>query len=147
MEIELILILVIIKMYYLCEAVLVGFYSCFIYFLVSGLKYSFVYLLFLTGFLKHMLGYYIGIHSYYCENGYACKKVRRCGNRSLYSTLLFESVLEGIVFVILGYLFMGVVRDKLCNVFLIGVFLHVVCEICGLHDYFCRERCGKYSQL
>jgi hypothetical protein len=156
------LIPVIIKMHYLCESVLVGLYSSFIYFLVSGLRCNFAYLLFITGFLKHMLGYYTGIHDYYCNNGYACKKATKCGTTKCGATkcettkcgatkcgfkratgcnIILESVLEGVVFVIVGSLFSRVVSDKLCDVFLVGVFLHVVSEIIGLHNYFCRERC------
>jgi hypothetical protein len=132
-------------MYYLFESFLVGLYSCIIFFLVLHSKLSFPYLLFVTGFLKHILGNYIGIHSYYCNNGYMCRKentdsVKKCVKGGCV-TIIFESILEGIMFVILGVSFSYIVESKLCNVFFIGVFLHIFCELCGLHSYFCRKRC------
>lgn len=130
-------------MHYLFESVLVGVYSSIIFWLISGFSTSFQVSLFVCGFLKHMCGYYIGIHSYYYNNGYACREVR--GDREGYQyrielmTLILESILEGVCFVFLGLLFSRVIRSKFCNIFSIGVFLHLLCEWVGLHRYFCRK--------
>jgi hypothetical protein len=138
-------------MHYLFESVLVGVYSCVIFWLVSGLSTSFAVSLFVCGFLKHMCGYYIGVHSYYCDSGYACKRVGNRGPnpgveyqcRGGITRLTFESILEGFCFVFFGLLFSGVIRSKFCNVFSIGVVLHLVCEWTGMHRYFCRKMCRK----
>jgi hypothetical protein len=127
-------------MHYFFESVLVGVYSCLIFYIISGLTSSFPVLLFVCGFVKHMCGYYIGIHNYYYHNGYACKEVRRGYEyRIELSRLILESILEGICFVFLGLSFSVVIRSKFCNIFSIGVFLHLLCEWIGLHRYFCRK--------
>ena len=107
-------------MHYIFESIFVGIYASLIFVLLSKSKTRFIYLLFITGFLKHLLGYILNIHTYYCNNGYACKKILTNNNnnnnnnnsviKNVYKyisknnifTLLFESILEGIVFSLLG---------------------------------------------
>ena len=53
----------------LLESLFVGVYSLIIYlFLISYVvTTNFILLLFVTGFLKHLLGHYLKIQEYYCN--------------------------------------------------------------------------------
>jgi hypothetical protein len=121
----------------LFESLFVGVYTCVISFFVSFLVSSnFVLLLFVVGFLKHFLGYYLKIQDYYCNS---CVK----GSKSQVSTrdLFIESILEGSVFIILGFLLGVFIKNRGVLMFLIGFLLHIVSEFAGVHKYFCKNRC------
>jgi len=122
------------------ESVFVGLYCLFLYTIFSNItlnKYLFLYLL---GFLKHYLSYYIGIHDYYCNNGYAC-----CNNNSKKISdtkyLLFDSILEGFLFIIVGHFILKYLTNKYLGFFVIGVFLHLFAELFYIHTFFCKYRC------
>jgi len=95
----------------LIEAPLVGLYALLMYY-VSGRN------LFITGFLKHFMGYYFGIHSLYCQ--------RKMTNRDL----LRDSIIEGLVFYVIH-------PNTPMNVVLTGSVLHIGAEVTGLHSRFC----------
>ena len=120
----------------LTESLFVGVYACVIYFFVSFVVYSNFTLLFFVGFLKHFLGYYLKIQDYYCNS---CVK----GSKSQVSTrdLFIESILEGSVFIILGFLLGVFIKNRGVLMFLIGFLLHIVSEFAGVHKYFCKNRC------
>ena len=61
-------------MHYIFEAIFVGIYSSVIAIILSFVVYNYYYLLFLTGFIKHVGGYYLNIHTYYCNYGDACTR-------------------------------------------------------------------------
>ena len=102
------------------ESLFVGLYCSFLYIIISNFnlnlnKYCF---LFLFGFLKHYLSYYFGIHDYYCNNGYACSKCM-CNSNSNNSKkisdtkyLLFDSILEGFLFIIVGNYILNCFTNK-----------------------------------
>jgi|UniRef100_A0A6C0CWP1 hypothetical protein len=121
----------------LFESLFVGVYTCVISIFVSFLVSSnFVLLLFVVGFLKHFLGYYLKIQDYYCAT---------CVNGSKsYTTkqiLLGESILEGGVFIILGLLLKVFIENRWILMFLLGFLLHMTAEFVGVHKYFCKNRC------
>ena len=120
----------------LTESLFVGVYACVIYFFVSFVVYSNFTLLFFVGFLKHFLGYYLKIQDYYCNS---CVK----GSKSQVSTrdLFIESILEGSVFIILGFLLGVFIKNRGVLMFLIGFLLHIFAEFTGVHKYFCKNRC------
>jgi hypothetical protein len=119
------------------ESLFVGVYSCLIYFFVSfAVSSNFTLLLFVVGFLKHFLGYYLKIQDFYCAT---CVK----GSKS-YTTkqiLLGESILEGVVFIILGFLLGVFIKNRGVLMFLLGFLLHIFAEFTGVHKYFCKNRC------
>lgn len=119
------------------ESIFVGVYVCVISFFVSYIVSSnFALLLFVVGFLKHFLGYYLKIQDYYCAS---CVK----GSKS-YTTkqILFgESILEGVVFIIMGLLLKVFIENHLVLMFLLGFLLHIIAEFVGVHKYFCKNRC------
>jgi len=119
------------------ESIFVGVYTCVIYlFLSYFISSNFILLLFVVGFLKHFLGYYLKIQDYYCAT---CLK-----DSKSYTTkrLLFgESILEGGVFVILGTLLKVFIENRWILMFLLGFLLHIIAELVGLHTYFCKNRC------
>ena len=121
----------------LFESLFVGVYTCIISIFVSFLVSSnFTLLLFVVGFLKHFLGYYLKIQDYYCG---ICVK----GSKS-YTTkqiLLGESILEGGVFIILGLLLKVFIENRWILMFLLGFLLHIIAEFVGVHKYFCKNRC------
>lgn len=126
------------------ESLFVGLYCSFLYIILSNFnlnlnKHCF---LFLFGFLKHYLSYYFGIHDYYCNNGYACDN---CNNnlkkKSDIEYLLFDSILEGFLFVIVGSYILNCFPNKYLAFFVIGVFLHLFAELFYIHKFFCKYRC------
>lgn len=120
------------------ESLFVGVYSCLIYFFVSYVVVSsnFTLLLFVVGFLKHFLGYYLKIQDFYCST---CVK----GSKSQVSLrdLSVESILEGVVFIIFGFLLGVFIKNRGVLVFLVGFSLHIVAEFAGVHKFFCKNRC------
>ena len=119
------------------ESLFVGVYSCFIYFFVSYVIYSnFTLLLFVVGFLKHFLGYYIKIQDYYCNS---C--VKNSKSQVSPQGLFIESILEGGVFIILGFLLDFFIENRWWLIFLLGFSLHILAELVGVHKYFCNNRC------
>lgn len=122
------------------ESLFVGLYCLFLYIIFSNFnlnlnKHCF---LFLFGFLKHYLSYYFGIHDYYCNNGYACKK---CKKKSDIEYLLFDSIIDGFLFIIVGNYILNCFANKYLGFFIIGVFLHLFAELFYIHKFFCKYRC------
>lgn len=119
------------------ESLFVGVYVCVISFFVSYVVSSnFTLLLFVVGFLKHFLGYYLKIQDYYCascvkgSNSYTTKQI-----------LFGESIFEGVVFIIMGLLLKVFIENRVVLMFLLGFLLHIVAEFVGVHKYFCKNRC------
>ena len=131
------------------ESLFVGLYCLFLYIILENInlnlnKYCF---LFIFGFLKHYLSYYFGIHDYYCNNGYACSKCM-CNSNSNNSKkisdtkyLLFDSILEGFLFIIVGNYILNCFTNKYLGFFIIGLFLHLFAELFYIHKFFCKYRC------
>ena len=123
------------------ESLFIGFYSCFIYFIVH--MNLFPLTLFIVGFLKHLLGYFIGLHSYYCKNGSACKKYNKRGAIVPPLTILIgESIFEGAFYVCIGLLLTLFLSNPYIIIFLIGVILHETSEALNIHDNFCKIKCN-----
>lgn len=129
-------------MIYILESLFVGLYCLILYNILKNIKINTNYFLFIFGFLKHYLSYYFGIHDYYCNNGYACKN-----NKSLKKSntkyLLFDSILEGILFIIVGNYIINYFKNKNLGFFVMGVLLHLFAELFFVHTYFCKNRCIK----
>jgi hypothetical protein len=123
------------------ESIFIGFYSCCIYFIVR--INSFPLTLFIVGFLKHLFGYFIGLHSYYCKRGSACKKYNKQDAATApLAILIGESILEGAFYVCIGLLLTLFLSNSYITVFLIGVILHESSEILNIHDTFCKTKCN-----
>ena len=125
------------------EALFVGLYCLFLYTILGNLniKLNKYYFLFIFGFLKHFLSYYFGIHDYYCNNGYACNNYNNSKKKSDTKYLLFDSILEGFIFVIVGSYILNCFSNKYLAFFIIGVFLHLFAELFYIHKFFCKYRC------
>lgn len=125
--------------YVLVEAFLVGIYCSLLYLGLQWIK-PFFLLLFLLGIVKHVLSYYSGLQSLYCNYGHACKDP--FPREAYHTQLLYESMLEGAVFV-LGGLLLYKIQTKIWIVFLLGFLLHVSAEVVGLHERFCEKNCRR----
>jgi hypothetical protein len=119
-------------MHYLLESVFVGLYSWIIYKIVHPFATS-SSLFFLVGFVKHFVGYWVGLHAYYCQYGDACTVYRVSPNPSLFVGSLFE----GTAYAILGTLL--VIHSKDVLFFLIGILLHLLAEWTSVHTEFCKR--------
>jgi hypothetical protein len=130
------------------ESIFVGLYSAVLFkilFFVIKNKYA---LLFILGFLKHYLSYYVGIQTFFCNHGYACKKLSRSDNTYLATNnnLFIESLLEGLWFLTIGSIVfnsIGKVKPFIV-MFFIGFFTHLLCEKIKIHKYFCRHNCQPF---
>lgn len=127
-------------MHYLVESILVGIYTSIVYLMVKPFIKNTLLLFFTIGFLKHFLAYFIGIHTYYCNNGYACGSENDTirVSQTTFLQLFMESIIEGFLFMFL-YKVLG--DDRIIVAFLTGVILHLAFEMIGLHKLFCKERC------
>jgi hypothetical protein len=131
-------------MNYIFEAVLVGIYTCVVYLFFSLFIKNFYLMLLVVGFFKHFLGSIIGIHTWYCNNGEACLKTLSQGKLYSASTenLLRDSIIEGIVFLILGLIFRPIIGN-IYLFFVIGILLHILAEKFSIHKQFCINSCYK----
>jgi len=108
----------------LLQSVFVGLYSVSIFSLLSKLGYP---NLFLTGFIKHLFGYLLGLQDVFC----------RCSIHYPFLSLMRDCTLEGILFLIF------LQRSNTFTKFLFGFFLHIISEYLGIHKYFCKSYCIK----
>jgi hypothetical protein len=140
-------------MNFLVEAFFIGAYTSIIFWFLEKILFDKYILLFTTGFLKHFLGWSLGLHTYYCQHGDACTKyisgpdtVRYFSNKYIPKKLQIwvESIIEGILFILVGIFFNKLIQtNKYNTIFMIGFTLHVLFELFGFHDYFCRESCKR----
>ena len=128
-------------MHYIYESIFVGVYSCILYLLIP-ITHARIGL-FVVGFLKHYLGNLLGIHDYYCNNGYACKSKGPSKYAVTQLALILESVAEGGLFVLVGTLLMILQKNMILTYFLIGVLLHLIFEFSGAHQKICAYRCKR----
>ena len=73
-------------MNFILEAVCVGLYSAVLFNLLFFFIKNEYILLFTLGFLKHFLSYYLHIQTFFCNHGYACKKLLNDDNISYIAT-------------------------------------------------------------
>ena len=147
-------------MNYLLEAVFVGLYTQFLYLLLSSVvNEEGKWFLFCLGFLKHLAGDVLGLHTYYCNNGDACTNCdsdtsdsetsKKVSNRTNLM-ILIECIGEGGLFYFVGsalYTFVPYfLKHRLLSVFLIGFSLHIVFELVGFHYLFCKYRCSLITR-
>jgi hypothetical protein len=129
-------------MNYIIEALLVGTYSALLYMLFSPFINNIFILLLVIGFLKHYLSYYIGLHTFYCRYGEACKKYNTYKLKEN-TFLLYESIVEALLYLLVGTVLYYTITNKSIYIFfLIGFILHILFEKLELHSKFCRERCA-----
>lgn len=129
----------------LYEAVFVGTYCLAIYVLLLSILSIDIYFWFILGFIKHFLSYHIGIHTYYCKNGNACVNKDTGVKNNIIADkkyLFVDSILEGFLFVILGYYIVPLFGNNYIGVFTVGYYIHIVMEYINVHKYFCNNRCS-----
>jgi len=131
-------------MYFVVEALFVGIYTALLYLVlqqVAPIQSAFLFL-FLLGFLKHLLGNVLQIHSYYCKHGEACANInplsKTSGPFEPTTQLIAESLAEGALFGSFSYTGLSVSPIRM---FEVGFLLHIAAEWIGYHAYFCRYRC------
>ena len=115
------------------EALFVALYSLVLFSLINFTGLNVSTCVFITGFLKHFLGYFLGIHGLYC-NKYNLK----ADSLKLHQ-LFVESVLEGLIFMGVYSLFKGLNTDIL--LFMIGFVGHILSDLVGMHRFFLTHRC------
>ena len=125
-------------MHYLIESILVGCYSLSIYYLLYFIKLRFLPMLVLIGFLKHFIGYFL-LHDSYCKYGYACKGLYTGLKTQHILYIFFESIIEGIFFLLFGLILKYFIKSNIFIIFLIGFLLHIFGEWSGLHSHFCKR--------
>lgn len=133
-------------MNYIIESLFVGCYICIIYVFVNPFIKNFYLLLLVCGFFKHLLGFYIGIHTWYCNNGYTCLKIQPNKHLNFVASstyLLSDSIYEAIIFLFAGTLLHFFIQTELYLFFIMGIILHIIAEHSGLHKYFCSQNCVK----
>jgi hypothetical protein len=106
--------------------------------------------------MKHFFGYYFGLQTLYCRYGDACEKLQRTQKKehiqghpvigsyvkTSLEQLFLNSIIEGFVILGLGYVVSLFVSNHLLTVFLVGVVVHNLAELWGIHCDFCKNDCG-----
>lgn len=138
-------------MHYIFESLFVGFYTAILWNIITSLlqlKLDNNCVFFILGFMKHYLGKILGLHKYYCNNGYACVALNKIKfhnlQNDLYNNLLLESIIEGLAFVMLCNIIKKMFKlDNIdfITIFIVGILLHIFAEFTGLHTYFCLNSC------
>lgn len=131
-----------IRMHYIFESFFVGIYCCILYEILVNFITDYHTLLFILGFFKHFMGYEAGLHGLFCKFGYACQRVENSKIKTaLLNTpqILIESIAEGFIFLLVGYLLSLLSKDRLLCIFFIGIVLHISAEIIGLHKKVCHR--------
>jgi len=151
------------------EAIIVGVYATVLYLPIHIAltvrnkfisKTSFISLsLYIVGSLKHFLGHFI-LQPLYCTRGYACRISRSIQSKdktkdkttdeeaSSYKpdtnmmTLTFESLLEGLIFMLVGLIIYRLTGNIYVTIFMNGFIFHVASEALGIHTLFCK-RCKR----
>jgi hypothetical protein len=148
-------------MIYVLEAIGVGFYSVLLFLIFSTILHQLsidVYLcLMITGFFKHFIGYYIGLQTWYCNNGATCISVHKKQTKyiGLPTNLFYNSIVESIFYLFFGLIFYFIllkILDKyllqyifIILYFLLGFFLHIFANHVGIHKSFCIHNCASIS--
>jgi len=129
-------------MHYIFESFFVGLYSVTIFSITNmlGCGLNMNAIAFITGFLKHFLGWFLQLHFYYCKEKWKCEK-----HIDNFVVLLLECFLEGVVFVLLYNLLRSQNMSYSQIFFSIGVILHILSENLGIHKQFCESRCESRS--
>ena len=86
------------------ESFLVGLYASIVYLIMQSFIKGIILLLFSIGFCKHFAGYFLQMHTYFCNR---CNVPYHNLNNYVpkHKYLLIDSTLEGIYFLVVGYLF------------------------------------------
>jgi len=139
-------------MRYLLESVLVGIYSVIIYLFIQYFISSFTLSLLIVGFVKHYLGYYIGIHTLYCNYGDRCLKLHNNNTNYISNNnfIYYYSFFDAFLYFILGYIFSillfwyhNIKIKHIIIIFLIGLVIHILSEKLFIHYFFCITNCNK----
>ena len=110
------------------EALFIGLYIS----LFSIFPIGYHLYLFFVGFFKHYLGYYLGLHDYYCNNNK--------NNKNNY--IIKDSILEGFYFIIIGNIIFKLFNyNKIISLFIIGFLMHIISDLINLHKFFKYYRC------
>lgn len=114
------------------ELIFVGIYTIILYLYLRTNN------LFIIGFMKHLLGYFLFIHRYYCR--------KKCNLESaLFRPVILQSIIEGIYYYFLYKLLYRYINNKLKLFFIIGFITHILAEYVGIHILFCRINCYTSS--
>jgi len=55
--------------------------------------------------------------------------------------LIFESIIEGIAYVVGGFICSFLISNMYVSVFIVGIAMHILAELLGIHRFFCKNRC------
>jgi hypothetical protein len=146
------------------SAIATGIYAIIIFIIVSKFIvkpitsqqrfniFSLIFLLYMFGFIKHQIGYYLTIESNYCKQTSICENLikhpeltfieRVKSGVGFLGNVWLENVGEGITFVLVGLPAFLLIENKIFAAFLTGIFAQIISEYSGFHAYFCRTSCN-----
>ena len=121
-------------MNYIFESLFIGFYT-FIFFNFTKINNKYLHI-FVLGFIKHLLGYYLRLHNFYCYSKCNSNKIIYQYNIKI---LIYDSILEGLLF-LSSLLFINY-NSK--SYFIFGILIHILFELLKFHKLFCKIRCTQ----
>lgn len=138
------------------ESLFIGLFSAILFRILFFFIRNKYILLFTLGFTKHILSYYLGIQTYYCNNGNACNKILDKNKTYVASGtyLLGESIIQGAWFLVASLFIFYVIhllrifrfiKNEITVptliVFIVGVLTHIISDKLQLQTYFCKHNC------
>ena len=138
------------------EPIAIGIYSVFVYFFISIFWSrqsfgNFIWILFLTGFTKHVSTYVMGLEDYFSpfqfkrmsHNLSETEVGKNPGGKEFRQRteyVVIGAFVEGCIFVIIGSgLYWGLKIKKGWNVFLTGAMGYMIAEKLGLKTVLCKR--------
>jgi hypothetical protein len=120
------------------ESIFVGLYTLCLFNIINIVKiFTFNNQIFLLGFMKHFLGYYLGLHTYYCKYGYSCNNQNKIADSTY---IIIDSIMEGFLFLfIFKFILLNTIDEY--KIIIVGFLLHFIFDILSLHKIFCKYRC------
>jgi hypothetical protein len=133
---------------FIIETIFIGIFSAviykFIHFLfvfgnVADINNMVWLLLFITGVIKHFLGYILSIQDFFCKHN--------CGKAKSKIPTLSDYFIEGSFFTIMGNisLFLPNIHSFVLA-FITGMLINIFAELFGIHNYYCLHKCISYSK-
>lgn len=113
--------------------------SVVVFVFVNYLPFNMIAKLFLIGFIKHFFGYLSGIQSFYCNLYLSDNENNKYEVKS--SSIIIESLLEGFMYVSIGFLLFKMIKNNYLVIFSLGFCIHIIADIFGIHDLFLKNNC------
>jgi hypothetical protein len=127
-------------MHYIFESLFIGIYCGILYEVLVNFVTDYTVLLFAIGFTKRGIDIESTLHGLFCKFGNSCQRIEDVKMKNVnIQYRIFESIIEGACFIVVGYLLSLIIKDRLITVVFVGILIHITSEKLGLHKKICHR--------